>query len=78
MKENAMSRTGNILWCLAPPARPTRLESAGRDRLYCPACGARFSLATVRAWPSLFAEPDALTRPGYDPVTGFEAQDLPG
>ena len=65
-------------WCPSLDHKPARLKrdaEAGFHR--CPSCGLRYAACLVRSRPELFREPVAGVRPGYDPVTGTEAQDLP-
>ena len=65
-------------WCPSLEHHPARLKpdkEPGISR--CPLCGARHPDSLVRSRPELFREPVACHRPGYDPATGAEVQDLP-
>ena len=64
-------------WCPSLEHTPRQLKADSPGFWRCPACGARHSACLVRARPELFREPVAALRPGYDPVTGVETQDLP-
>lgn len=64
-------------WCPSLEHAPRQLKRDAPGFWRCPACGARHATCLVRARPELFREPVANVRPGYDPVTGVETQDLP-
>ena len=65
-------------WCPSLDHSPRRLKPDTDNRYWrCPACGTRHAACLVRARPELFREPVAGIRPGFDPLTGAEAQDLP-
>ena len=73
-----MASKTTIPWCpsiehKASPLKPDKEKGF----LRCLACGIRHAAWLVKSRPELYREPVALLRPGFDPVTGTEAQDLP-
>ena len=65
-------------WCPNLEHKPVHLKpDTEKGYLRCPACGSRQAACVVRSRPELFREPVVGVRPGYDPVTGAEVQDLP-
>lgn len=65
-------------WCPSTDHAPRRLRPEPDRRFWrCPACGSRHAACVVQARPELYREPVAGLRPGFDPLTGSETQDLP-
>jgi hypothetical protein len=65
-------------WCPSLQHGPRRLKpEPDRHFWRCPACASRHAACVVNARPELFREPVTGVRPGFDPLTGSETQDLP-
>lgn len=65
-------------WCPSLEHKPALLKPEPDKRTWrCPTCGIRHAACLVQARPELFREPVAGVRPGFDPLIGAEAQDLP-